>query len=113
MTIQNDVERSNKTKYIEEKARKIMQIVYDCTNKPHESYEANYNFRMTEYKSFIRTIVSDVRRLNSDKPKIKAEEVYAYVDKEWKNYTDSSPESYDVKAMILDFLEKIGVEVTE
>ena len=59
-TMKNDVKNSNETKYIEEKARKIMQIVYDCTNKPHESYEANYNSRMTEYKSFIRTIMKEI-----------------------------------------------------
>ena len=88
--------------YVEEKTTELVKLLLGGLPSGLE---------LADLKDFIRSIMSEVGRLTSDKPKVKRELVYDYVDSEWINYKEHNPESYDVKAMILDFLEKIGIKV--
>ena len=69
MTIQNDVERSNKTKYIEEKAIKLIELIKQIV-EVDITIEGSRLYVYELCEDFIRSIMSEVGQLTSDKPKV-------------------------------------------
>lgn len=58
----------------------------------------------------IKKLIED-----ENKSKVSKKEIYDFVDKEWEDcdYHNTLPESYEVKGMIVSFLESTGLRVEE
>jgi len=105
MPIQNDVKKSNKEKYVEEKARILLSKTSQYMRIEEEAYFEQY------FKDFIRTIINDCKAKVS---KEEIEEMIMEVDAiAFNRHKDFHAKKDAYWKFFFSLFEEIGVEAEE